>query len=151
MDAVQDKLEALAAEVGGNLGYEVDDIELLGSSGRALLRVTLDKPDGIKVSDCESFSRDFSALLDVENPIKGHFTLEVSSPGLDRALKKPGHYMKNIGKLVRVVPREEMAGRNFLLGKLMEADEESIKLSIDGEEVKVPMDEIKRARLEPEI
>ncbi len=151
MDVLQEKLAALAGEVGDNLGYEVDDLELLGGGGRALLRVMIDRPGGVTLDDCASFSRLLSALLDVEDPIKGRFTLEVSSPGLDRRLKKLAHYEKNLGKLVRVVPREKVAGRNFLLGKLLGADEEKIRLSVEGEEVEVALDNVKKARLEPEI
>ena len=151
MDVLQEKLDALAGEVGENLGYEVDDLELLGGAGRTLLRITIDKSGGVTMDDCTAFSRDMSALLDVENPIKGRFTLEVSSPGLDRLLKKPRHYEKNLGKLVRVVPREKVAGRNFLVGRLLEADENAIRLSVDDEEVEIPLAQVKKARLELEI
>ena len=151
MDVLQEKLDALAGEVGENLGYEVDDLELLGGAGRTLLRITIDKSGGVTMDDCASFSRDLSALLDVENPIKGRFTLEVSSPGLDRLLKKPRHYEKNLGKLVRVVPRQMVAGRNFLVGRLLEADENAIRLSVDDEEVEIPLAQVKKARLELEI
>ncbi len=159
MDVLQKKLDALAGEVGENLGYEVDDLELLGGEGRTLLRITIDKPGGksgdkpggVTMDDCAAFSRDMSALMDVEDPIKGRFTLEVSSPGLDRLLKKPRHYEKNLGKLVRVVPRQMVAGRNFLVGRLLEADENAIRLSVEGEEVVIPLDQVKKARLELEI
>ena len=151
MDVFKEKLDALAGEVGENLGYEVDDLELLGGAGRTLLRITIDKSGGVTMDDCASFSRDLSALLDVENPIKGRFTLEVSSPGLDRLLKKPRHYEKNLGKLVKVVPREKVAGRNFLVGRLLEADENAIRLSVDDEEVEIPLAQVKKARLELEI
>ncbi|MCK4911531.1 MAG: ribosome maturation factor RimP [Thermodesulfovibrionales bacterium] len=166
MDAIQEKLVALAGEVGENLGYEVDDLELLGGDGRQLLRIIIDtlgnkagdtpgdqpgEYSGITMDDCAAFSRDLSALLDVENPIKGRFTLEVSSPGLDRLLKKLSHYEKNLGKLVRVVPRQMVAGRNFLVGRLLEVDEEAIRLSVEGEDVVIPLDMVKKARLELEI
>jgi len=162
MNVLQAKLDALAGEVGENLGYEVDDLEILGGGGHTLLRITIDtlgdhsqgsgdRPGGITMDDCAAFSRDMSALLDVENPIKGRFTLEVSSPGLDRLLKKPRHYEKNLGKLVKVVPRQMVAGRNFLVGRLLAADEDAIRLSVEGEEVVIPLDQVKKARLELEI
>ncbi len=151
MDVLHEKLDALAGEVGENLGYEVDDLELLGGGGRTLLRITIDKSGGVTMDDCASFSRDLSALMDVEDPIKGRFTLEVSSPGLDRLLKKPRHYEKNLGKLVRVVPRQMVDGRNFLVGRLLEADENAIRLSVDDEEVEIPLAQVKKARLELEI
>ncbi len=162
MNVLQAKLEALAGEVGENLGYEVDDLEILGGEGRTLLRIIIDtlgaqaegsgdRPAGITMDDCAAFSRDMSALLDVDNPISGRFTLEVSSPGLDRRLKKPRHYEKNLGKLVRVVPTQMVAGRNFLVGRLLEADKDTIRLSVEGEEVVIPLDQVKKARLELEI
>lgn len=149
---MDERLNALAAEVGENLGFEVDDIELLGSGGRALLRITIDKPGGIGVDNCEAFSRDMSALLDVEDIMRGRYTLEVSSPGLDRALKKPRHFEKSVGKLVRVVPLEKVEGRNFLVGKLLSADGEKITLAVEeAGEVSIPLAGVKKARLEPEI
>ena len=151
MDAQTRKLLELAKEVGDGLGFEVDDLELMDGGGRTLLRIIIDKAQGVTIDDCTSFSRDFAALLDVDDPIKARFTLEVSSPGLDRKLKRPEHYMKNTGKLVRVVPREKEAGRNFLLGRLIKADEVSITLEVDGEEVSIPLANVKKARLEPEI
>ena len=167
MDVLQGKLVALAEEVAENLGYELDDLELLGGPGRNVLRITIDtlgdhlakgsgetaegKSGGITLDDCAAFSRDLSALLDVENPITGRFTLEVSSPGLDRLLKKLRHYEKNLGKLVKVVPRQMVDGRNFLVGRLLEADENAIRLSVDGEDIEIPLDQVKKARLELEI
>ena len=151
MDDIDDMLVALALEAGENLGYEIDDLELLGSAGRQILRVTIDSPGGVTLDDCTSFSRDFSALLDVDDPIKGRFTLEVSSPGLDRRLKKLAHYEKNLGKTVKVVPSEKVGDRNFLLGKLLGADEHKIRLLVEDEVIVIALDNVKKARLEPEI
>ena len=89
--------------------------------------------------------------MDVENPITGRYTLEVSSPGLDRQLRRLRHYEKNLGKLVRVIPKDKIAGRNLLVGRLLTADENAIRLSVDDEEVAIPLDQVKKARLEPEI
>ena len=107
MDVLQEKLVALAEEIGENLGYEVDDLVLWDGGGRTMLRITIDtlgdtlgkvsgtepgdaegKSVGITLDDCTAFSRGMSALMDVENPIKGRYTLEVSSPGLDRQLRR---------------------------------------------------------------
>jgi ribosome maturation factor RimP len=151
VDSMLERLTALAEEASEGLGYEVDDLELFAGSGRTLLRVTIDRPEGVTVDDCAAFSRDFAALLEVEDPIQGKYTLEVTSPGLDRPLKRPEHYEKSVGKLVRVVPREKVAGRNFLMGRLLSTDGKTIMLSVDGEEVTVPLEAVKKARLEPEI
>lgn len=151
MDSLLERLVALAEEACEGLGYEVDDLELFTGKGRTLLRVTLDRQGGVTVDDCAAFSRDFEALLDVEDPIQGRYTLEVGSPGLDRQLKKPGHYVKSVGKLLRVVPVEKLAGRNLLMGRLLRTDGKTITLSVDGEEVTLGLDAVKKARLEPEI
>jgi ribosome maturation factor RimP len=147
----KERVNELAEEVAVSMGVEVDDIELLGEGRRRVLRVTLDSPGGVTLDDCESFSRDFGALMDVEDPIEGSYTLEVSSPGLDRPLKTPRHYEKSIGKLVNVVLREEREGGGFLRGRLLSVDETGIGISVDEGEMMIPFDNIKRARLEPEV
>jgi ribosome maturation factor RimP len=148
---VKERVSELAEEVAVSMGVEVDDIELLGEGRRRVLRVTLDSPGGVTIDDCASFSRDFGALMDVEDPIEGAYTLEVSSPGLDRPLKTLRHYEKSIGKLVNVVLKEEREGGGFLRGRLLSVDAKGIGISVDGREMMIPFDNIKRARLEPEV
>lgn len=141
----------MANEVALGLGVEVEDIELLGQGRGQILRVTLDREGGLSVDDCAEFSREFGAMLDVEDPISGAYTLEVTSPGLDRPLKKPRDYRKSVGKLVRLVLRENMNGQGFLIGRLEDVGEDCIRLSLEDRDVEITFDNIKRARLEVEL
>lgn len=153
MSATEKKITALAEEVGQNLGFEVDDVEVMGSGRRTVVRVTLDRDGGVSMDDCADFSRDLSALMDVEDPIKGRYTLEVSSPGLDRPLKKPSHWAKSMGKLVRVVLLDPEPGQSDVITGRIDALKDDLVtiLMEEGQRVELGMDDIKRARLEVEL
>ena len=120
------------------LGYQLAGVEYRSSGpGGALLRVYIDSERGITVEDCERVSYQVSGLLDVNDPIAGHYTLEVSSPGLDRLPVK-----------VRMaVPR---AGRRKFRGRLLRVEDRNIVVDQDGEEVALALDHIEEARLVPE-
>jgi ribosome maturation factor RimP len=150
---VEEAVRDLALQVAGEYGYEVVDVNLLGRGKRILLRVFLDKEGGVTLNDCEIFSRRLESLLDVEDPIAGPYTLEVSSPGLDRPLKSLNDFAKNVGKLVRIVTRDNIQNRSFFIGRLKGVSGDAIRLSIqDGEEeVVLPLDVITRAKLEIEL
>ena len=100
MSVIIDKINALAEEVGESLGFEVDDLDILGRGAKTIVRVTIDKDGGVNLGDCSDFSRQFGALMEVEDPLKGRYTIEVSSPGLDRELKKPLHWQKTVLKFM---------------------------------------------------
>lgn len=151
MEKVRDRVEKIANEVALGLGFEVEDIELLGSGRKMLLRVTIDKEGGVTVDDCAEFSREFGAVLDVEDPVQGAYTLEVSSPGLDRPLKRPRDYEKSVGKLVKVVLTEKINGQGYLVGRLRAVGDDHILLLAGDREETVLFSNIKRARLEVEI
>jgi ribosome maturation factor RimP len=150
---VEEKIRALAAQVAGECGYELAEVSLLGRGKRALLRVFIDKDGGITLNDCEVYSRRLAALLDVEDPVAGPYTLEVSSPGLDRPLKNPSDFRKSIGKLVRIVTKESIDNRSFFVGRLRGVNGDALRLSVSdsGEEIIIPFDVISRARLEIEL
>lgn len=151
MGRLDERAYEIANEVAMGLGVEVEDIELLGLGRGRTLRVTLDKEGGVTVDDCAAFSREFGVALDVEDAIRGTYTLEVSSPGLDRPLKKPRDYEKSVGKLVRVVLNEQIRGQGFLVGRLRDVTEDRVRLSAGEREEEVFFSNIKRARLEVEI
>lgn len=148
---IQEKLWRIAEEVAASMGYEVEDVELLGRGRRSLLRVTIDKPGGITVDDCAAFSRDFAALMDVEDPVQGAYTLEVSSPGLDRPLKRPRDYKKCEGKLARITLTAPLEGKNLCEGYIGPSDDSGVTLLVEGLPVRIPFGDIKKARLEVEI
>ncbi len=133
----------------GRMGYELADLEVrLGGDG-GLVRVFIDKPDGIDLEDCEKVSLAVSALLDVEDPVPGKYNLEVSSPGLDRKLTKAEHFQRFMGEVVKVQMRFPIAGRRRFRGKLMSLDDENIVVEVDGESYSLALATIDTARLVP--
>ncbi|MCH8278982.1 MAG: ribosome maturation factor RimP [Proteobacteria bacterium] len=131
------------------MGYELADLEVrLGGDG-GLVRVFIDKPDGIDLHDCEKVSLAVSALLDVEDPVPGKYDLEVSSPGLDRKLTKIEHFQRFMGEIVKVQMRFPIAGRRRFRGKLVSLDDENIVVEVDGEAYSLALATIDTARLVP--
>jgi ribosome maturation factor RimP len=151
MDRVEDKVYELAAQVARNLGFDLEGVELLGRGRKTLLRIVIDKEGGITLDDCEAFSKDIEALLDVEDPIEGSYTLEVSSPGLDRPLKNLRDFKKHMGKLVRVVTKEKVDGQSFFIGRIAGVEEDHVKLSLKNKQIEIFFDNISKAKLEIEI
>jgi ribosome maturation factor RimP len=133
------------------LGYELTDLELKLGARDGLLRLFIDKDDGIDLEDCEAVSRQVSAILDVEDPLPGHYSLEVSSPGLDRTLTKPAHFQRFMGEDVKVKLRFPMDGRRNFRGALRAANEEQIEVEVDGQSFSLPLATIESARLVPTI
>lgn len=133
------------------LGYELSDLELKLGANDGLLRIYIDRPEGVDVNDCERVSQQVSALLDVEDPLPGHYTLEVSSPGLDRTLTKPAHFVRFIGSDVRVKLKFPLDGRRNFRGVLKSADDEHIEVEVDGVTHTLPVATIELARLVPAL
>ena len=133
------------------LGYELIDLEAkLGGKG-GLVRLYIDKPEGIDLEDCEKVSLAVSALLDVEDPIPGNYNLEVSSPGLDRKLTKVEHFQRFAGETVKVQMRFPIEGRRRFRGTLVSSDDENIVVEVDGESHSLPLKTIDTARLVPVV
>lgn len=133
------------------LGYELTDLELRLGGKSGVVRVFIDKSDGVGLADCETVSRQISALLDVEDPLPGHYVLEVSSPGLDRKLTKLEHYRRFLGNDLRVQLRFPLEGRRKFRGTLLAADEKAIEIDVDGKSYSLPMATIESARLVPSL
>jgi len=150
MEGIKNRVLELVKQVADEQGVELFDIELLGR-GKLLLRVMIDKEGGITLDDCERFSRSLEALLDVEDPIPMSYTLEVSSPGLDRPLKELKDFEKNMGKLARIITIEKIENQNLFIGRILNANSDFLKLLVHGREIDIPFDKISKARLEVEI
>ena len=133
------------------LGYELTDLELKLGGRDGLLRIFIDKDEGIDIEDCEAVSRQVSAILDVEDPLPGHYTLEVSSPGLDRTLTKPAHFQRFMGEDVKVKLRFPLDGRRNFRGELKAANDEQIEVEVDGQSFSLPLATIESARLVPTL
>jgi ribosome maturation factor RimP len=146
---LRERLIVLIEPLLGRLGYELVELEYAAGRSSALVRLFIDRPEGIKVEDCERASREVSALLDVEDPIPTAFTLEVSSPGFDRVLRTPAHFARFAGERVFVELRAPRAGRRRYTGTLLVVGETGITLEVDKEKVEVPFGEIAKARLAP--
>lgn len=146
-----DELQKLLEPSVERLGYELADLEVrLGSKG-GLVRVFIDKPDGIDLDDCEKVSLAVSAILDVEDPVPGNYNLEVSSPGLDRKLTKVEHFQRFAGETVKVQTRFPIEGRRRFRGTLVSSDDENIVVVVDGESHSLPLKTIDTARLVPVV
>jgi len=131
------------------LGFELVGVEFIhGKSG--LLRVYIDHPDGISVDDCQAVSHQVSGVLDVEDPIRGEYTLEASSPGLDRPLFQARDFERFAGNQVDVRLLAPVNGRRKFKGVLGGLRDGQVVLQMDDEELVVALDEIDRARLVPD-
>jgi ribosome maturation factor RimP len=150
MNEFRQKVLQLARQVADEEEVELVDVELRGK-GKLLLRAVIDKENGITLDDCEKFSRSFGAVLDVEDLFAGPYTLEVSSPGLDRPLKDLRDFEKNRGKLARIVTSDKISNQNFFIGRIEDIGVGYVKIKIDEREIDIPFDKISRARLEIEL
>lgn len=148
---LRDQLGKLLGPVVANLGYELWEIEYAPRTGGGLLRLYIDSPNGISVDDCEKVSRAVSAVLDESDPIPNEYTLEVSSPGLDRVLRTQAHFERFAGERVKVEMIQQIKGRKRFQGRLQKVGESEITLDTDGGEVLLPIDDIHRARLIPDV
>lgn len=148
--AQKDQLVALLEPTILRLGYELADLELQVGRGHGRLRLFIDNENGITLEDCETVSRQVSSLLDVEDPIPGEYSLEVSSPGLDRRLVKREHFDRFAGSRVKLRLRQLLDGRRNFKATLVRREDEQLVLDEDGTEVIVPLSEVEVARLVPE-
>jgi ribosome maturation factor RimP len=147
---VREKLMALSEPLLAQLGYELVDLDYAAGRRHALVRVFIDRPQGVGVDDCERVSHELAALLDVEDPVPIAYTLEVSSPGLDRVLRTPAHFQRFVGERIWLELQVARDGRRRYTGRLEAVSPEGIELTVDGAKVAVRFSEIERARLAPQ-
>jgi ribosome maturation factor RimP len=150
---LRDQLTALLKPVVEGLGYRLWELEYLPGRGNALLRVYIDR-DGesaITVDDCERASRAVSELLDAADPVPGNYTLEVSSPGLDRPLRTAWHFAPYVGEQVFVEMVHVVDERRRFKGRLVDAGEETIEVEVDGRTHRLPIAGIRKAHLAPDF
>jgi ribosome maturation factor RimP len=149
---VSDKLESLLAPLVADLGYEFVGIEYQSNPKNRLIRLYIDRPEvGIGIDDCERVSREVSALLDVEDPVSGQYTLEVSSPGIERPLFTGAQFADFVGEDARVMMAMPIEGRRKFKGRIVSADDEQVILEVDGEAHTLPVADIQRANLAPDV
>ena len=144
----QARIREIAERVASSEGLEVVDIECRGDRQNGLVRIFIDKPEGITHGDCELVSRQVSAFLDVEDLVPGRFRLEVSSPGLDRKLRTPADYERFAGKKVCIQLRHPHEGRKQFTGRLRGYEQDLVAMEVGDESVlKIRLDDIEQARL----
>ncbi|MGR8920911.1 MAG: ribosome maturation factor RimP [Gammaproteobacteria bacterium] len=148
---MRDRLVELLEPTVNGLGYELLGIERGRSGGGDLVRLYIDQDEGITVEDCEQVSRQVSDVLDVEDAIAGEYTLEVSSPGVDRPLFTLDQHTRFIGEEIRLKLRKLVNGRRRVAGVLRAVRDESLIVDVEGEEFSVPYPEVERSRLSGEV
>ena len=147
--AVVDKIREIAERVAAREGMEIVDVQFLGGGGSRLARIFIDKPQGVSHADCEFVSQNVGTILDVEDVVPGGgYTLEVSSPGVERKLSKPQEFERFSGKKIKVVLRQAVEGQRHWAGLLNGIAEGMITLDPSpGKHLQFPIDQVEKANL----
>jgi ribosome maturation factor RimP len=165
MAAGLDKIHEIAERVALSSGLEVVEVELLGGGKARMLRIYIDKPGGVTHEDCANFSREAGTIFDVEDAVPGStYTLEVSSPGLDRRLSKPAEFERFNGSLVKLMTRDPIDGNRHFEGRMQWLGEGRIGLEMSGRKkskkhdgveagtkVEIELANVEKANLVPEF
>lgn len=151
MAKIASTLHDRLAHLVNAMGYEFVGGELDGHGRGGVLRLYIDSDKGVTLDDCSRVSYQVSAMLDVEDPIQGHYTLEVSSPGLDRPLFEVAHYQKQIGNRIKLRVCAPVHNRRKFVGVLLRVDGNDIHLLVDEEELVLPFSAIEKANVVADI
>ena len=157
-DVIQ-QVRAVAMRIAESYGLEIFDVQFRREAPGMVLRIRIDRPgsratadDSVTVDECARVSRDLSAIFDVDDVVPGQYTLEVSSPGLDRPLTRPDDYQRFTGRRAKLVMREKVDGQGYFKGRLGGIEDGPVKVVViegeDGRTHRVPFDVITRANLE---
>jgi ribosome maturation factor RimP len=155
LEKMRDALMRLLEPPIEALGYELVELEFAGQGRGGLLRIYIDCRAGdtgrsITVDDCADVSLAVSQILETHDPIKGHYTLEVSSPGFDRILRTKAHFERFVGERIFAELKLPQDGRRRFVGALKSIADDTIVVEVDGREYSLPLDRIQKARLRPE-
>lgn len=150
MASKQEQLHELIAPLVASLECQLWGLEYLTQGRYTTLRIYIERePDGATLEDCERVSRHVSSLLDVEDPIGNRYTLEVSSPGMDRLLFTPAQYALYVGETLAIKTRFALDGRRKFKGVLQSVGDDALVLVVDGQEQKLTFSGIEKAHLVP--
>jgi ribosome maturation factor RimP len=143
------RITELGEQAALGTGIEIAEIQLRGAGKARLLRVYIDKPGGVTHGDCELISEKLGKLLDEEDAVPGEsYTLEVSSPGIDRKLSKPRDFERVVGQKIRVAVQEPIEGQKWFEGKLAQLAEGMLEVeTAPGHSVRVPLEQVRKAKL----
>jgi ribosome maturation factor RimP len=149
-----ERVRSVALRVTADRGLELVDVELKRAAGGQLVRLYADRPGGgIGLDELQSVSVEVSAILDAEDPIEGPYTLEVSSPGLDRPLRGEADYRRFVGRLAKLSSYEPVEGRRHWTGRIVACDDGIVTLALEkeAESARVPLAKVSHGRLEVEF
>jgi ribosome maturation factor RimP len=148
-ETVASKVEEIAQRVAGSEGLEVVEVEVKGGGNQRFVRISIDKPEGVTHADCELMSQQVGTILDVEDVIQGgRYTLEVSSPGVERKLLKPQDYERFRGKKAKLTLREPVEGRRNWDGTLAGFEDRTVRIETEpGKTMQFPFDQVQKANL----
>ncbi|MCB9496462.1 MAG: ribosome maturation factor RimP [Fibrobacteria bacterium] len=146
----KDRLQAFCKQVAEARGLELVDVELFRAGRREVLRAYMHKPGGVTLDDCSQASHHLATLLDADDEFQNPYTLEISSPGLDRPLKTAADWARRVGEWVRVHLSQEVEGRKTWIGRLVRSDSESAVLLPEGQEneIIIPYRAVQMARVD---
>ena len=148
IDQISEKILELVQPVTDSFGIEIVDIELVGGRGRSILRILIEKPGHVTIDDCAQVNREVSDLLDIEDLIPSRYTLEVSSPGLDRPFKTVRDYERAYGQPVKIITSRVVDGSNVHTGRLDRCENAVVTLDSKDGRIRIPLESIQKAQLE---
>jgi ribosome maturation factor RimP len=151
MRHVPEKIQQIVDQVVSAMGYELVGVEFNSGQRNSVLRVYIDTEQGVTLEDCQAVSHQLSGVLDVEDPIKGNYSLEISSPGLDRPIFKATDFDRFAGRRVKIKLATPQAGRRNFTGQLQGVQDEDVVLLEDDNEIRLSLSRIDTARLVPEF
>ena len=147
MKSSVNKVAQLVSPTVEALGLQLWGIEHSSQGKYSMLRIFIERDTGVTINDCEQVSRQVSALLDVEDPIAGEYTLEVSSPGTDRLLFTVEQFQRYCGEEVDIRMRSPIDGRRKFKGMLQDVVNRVVRIEVDGSSFKLPIEEIEKANI----
>jgi len=153
-EGVKEAVRRIAQRVTTGRGFELVDVEVKREPRGHRVRLFVDKEGGIGLDDLQSVSEEVSAILDAEDPVDSSYTLEVSSPGLDRPLHGEADYRRFLGRLARISSYEPVEGRRHWMGRLLSIDGGVVSVALEhenGAQARIPLDKIAHGRLEVEF
>jgi len=151
-ESLEARLASLAEQVAVSMGMEIVAAEIKGGGNRSIVRIFIDQPSGISLSDCERFSKRLSVLLDVEDFVPFSYVLEVSSPGLDRPLVREKDFVRFSGKIAKIRTRLPMEGQKNFRGRILGVNGGRLSFEIvAGRQLEIALSDIEKANLVVEI
>jgi ribosome maturation factor RimP len=147
---LNERLEQLLTPVVESLGYELVLLEYQAGTHSAMVRLYIDAESGIRIEDCERVSREVAGVLDVEDPIRTAYQLEVSSPGLDRPLVKPAHYARFVGEEIKLQLSIPRGARKRFKGVIVSVSQQAVVVDTSEGRLEFEFSEIEQARLVPD-